>query len=59
MFVHSPDCSHGRPSAGPLCNAASLFSVPGLCQSHPERPAPSSAYQVCLACGGPGAGVPQ
>lgn len=57
MFVCSPDCSRGRLSAGLLHNAASLSSVPGHHQSHPECPASSPAYQVCLACvGGKGWG---
>lgn len=55
-MVHGPDCSCGQLSTGPLCNAAALFSVPGLRQSHPECPAPSPAYQVCLASGGGGKG---
>lgn len=47
MFGH---CSHGQLSPGLLPNAASLSSVPGLQQSHPECPASSPAHQVCLAC---------
>lgn len=56
MFAHDPNCARGELSAFLLHNAASLFSFPGLHQSHPECPAPSPAHQVCLAIGGTGWG---